>query len=386
MMRWIVGLLAVALLSPLAAGAQEAIRAPIRGEQPQTVEDVYLPRVEDIAIDTWVDSLVVPWSLVFLPNGDALVAQRPGSIVRVPAGTSEPVSYFDLDVAHQVDAGLLGMALHPDFPASPYVYVMHTYEDGDALVNRVVRLRHQDETAAFDRVVFDGIPAARIHIGGRIAFGPDGMLYVGTGDLAEPPLSQDLNSLAGKILRLTPEGAVPVDNPVGGSPVYSYGHRVVQGLAWEPETGAMLNSEHGPSGFEQEGQVAHRDEINRVLPGRNYGWPEVVGAPHIEGFEDPILMWKNRSVPPGGMTFHRGDLFIATLGSQALLRIRFGSDYSVERIERWFAFLPNSGLYGRLRDVAVGPDGNLYVTTSNTDGRAELRPHDDKILRIRFVE
>lgn len=331
---------------------------PIRGEAPQSVEALYRPTVEGIEVELWVDSLTIPWSLAFLPNGDALVAQRPGSILRIPHGTSEPVSYAQIEVVHNVDVGLMGMALHPDFEQAPYVYLMHAYEEQDSIYTRVIRLRHQGESATFDRVVFDRIPGHIIHVGGRIAFGPDKMLYVGTGDLGNPPLSQDLTSLAGKILRLTPEGEIPEDNPFPGSAIYSSGHRVVQGLAWDPDTGDLFNSEHGPSGFPQEGQVRYRDEINRVLPGGNYGWPEVVGAPNLPEYEDPIVVWKMNGAPPSGMTFYRGDLFVATLRSQALVRIQFGDAYEVERIEHWFAKNANEGRYGRLRDAVVGPDGH----------------------------
>ena len=148
----------------------------------------------------------------------------------------------------------------------------------------------------------------------------------------------------------------------------------------------MFNSEHGASG-EWPG-VQARDEINIVEKGGNYGWPQVVGAPRMADYKDPIAMWKKAAVPPAGMTFFRGDLFVATLGSQALLRIRFieESNYHIKRIERWFARDLRNGIYGRLRDVVAGPDGHLYVLTSNTDGRAELRPGDDKILRLKFAE
>ena len=357
---------------------------PILGEQPQTVQDVYLPKVEGVEVETWVDNLRIPWALLFLPNGDALVSERPGRILRVPEGESEPVTYLEIKAHQDGDSGLMGMALHPDFERHPYVYVMYSYSEDGRQQARVQRLKHLGTHATLDQVVLDGLSALRYHIGGRIAFGPDGMLYIGTGDVGRPPVSQDLKSLDAKILRLQPDGQIPEDNPFPNSPVFSYGHRVVQGLAWDPETGSLFNSEHGPSGAEVEGRARHRDEINRVVAGRNYGWPKVVGAPDLDEFEDPIVMWKNQSVPPGGMTFYKGDLFVATLASQALVRIRFGRDYEVRRIERWFALTPRSGIYGRLRDVTVGPDGHLYVCTSNTDGRAELRPNDDKILRIKF--
>ena len=372
---------ALALFVGDSAGAQ-----PIRGEVPQTVGDSFLSEVPGVTVETWIENLQIPWSLIFLPNGDALVAERPGTIRRIPSGANQAELYAEIDVVHASDNGLLGIAIHPDFENQPYLYAMHGYyHRPDSLRNRVVRLKHEGVSGRFDRVIFDGIPGDPIHIGGRIAFGPDGMLYIGTGDLWNQQVSQDLTSWAGKILRITSEGEIPTDNPFPGSPVYSYGHRVVQGLAWDPDTGAMFNSEHGPSG-EWPG-VDQRDEINRVERGGNCGWAKVVGAPRLEGYVDPIVMWRGASVPPAGMTFFRGDLFVATLRSQALVRIRFEeteADYRVRSIERWFAQDRDSGTYGRLRDVVAGPDGHLYVTTSNTDGRAKLRPNDDKILRLKF--
>jgi quinoprotein glucose dehydrogenase len=363
---------------------------PILGEVPQKVEDDYLAEVKGVKVEVWADSLTIPWSLSFLPNGDALVAQRPGNIVRIPNGSKDQVEYFNVPgVVHEVDAGLMGMALHPEFENNGFIYIMHTYknEQGE-IISKVVRLRHTGETATIDKVILDNIPAYAIHLGGRIAFGPDNMLYIGTGDMSQPFIAQDLNSLASKILRITPEGEIPTDNPFENSPVYSYGHRVVQGFAWDPETGVMFNSEHGPSGAEVENSVRFRDEINIVEKGGNYGWPIVVGAPNMEEYRDPLVTWNKAAVPPAGMAFYKGDLFVATLGGQALIRIVMDqeNDYLVQKVERWFSYAPSKGIYGRMRDVTIGPDGHLYVTTSNTDGRAERRIHDDKILRIEFVD
>ena len=359
---------------------------PIMGEEPQRVADVFYPEVRGVEVETSVQNLMIPWSLVFLPNGDALVTERPGQIQRIPRGHNQQKLYIKIDeVAPVGDGGLMGMALHPQFKQHPFVYTFHSYKIDDKLFNRVIRLRHHGDTAVFDRVILDKIPGAKVHIGGRIAFGPDGMLYVGTGDLWVQPISQDLKSWDVKILRITPNGQIQKDNPFPGSPIYSYGHRVVQGLAWDPKTGVMFNSEHGSSG-EWPG-VQARDEINIVEEGGNYGWPLVVGAPRIAKYRDPITMWKKLSVPPGGMTFYRGDLFVATLRSEGLIRIRFkkdSNDYEINSIERWFARDLANGIYGRLRDVIVGPDGHLYVVTGNTDGRAQLRPNDDKILRLKF--
>jgi glucose/arabinose dehydrogenase len=357
----------------------------VRGEAPQHVDDVFMPEVEGVEVETWVDGLRIPWSLVFLPNGDALVAERRGTIQRIPKGKSKPELYAELEVVHSGDCGLMGLALHPDFATHPLIYAMHCYQEGDKLFTRVVRLQHNGDTGVFKNAVYSGIPGNISHIGGRIGFGPDGMLYVGTGDTNQPDLAQHLGSLAGKILRFTPEGEIPADNPFPGSPVYTYGNRVVQGLAWDPRTGALFNSEHGPSG---ERGVDQRDEINRIKKGGNYGWPKVVGAPNLPIYHDPIAMWRRPAAPPGGLTFFRGDLFVATLGSQALIHIRFkegSEDYEIAAIERWFAHDGDNGTYARLRDVVAGPDGHLYMLTSNHDGRAELRPNDDKILRLKFA-
>ncbi|MBD3630902.1 PQQ-dependent sugar dehydrogenase [Cyclobacterium sp.] len=380
--------LVLIFLSPLFLNAQENIQKaqPILGEVPQKTEDVFLPEVPGVKVEVWVDSLTIPWSLRFLPDGDALVAQRTGDIVRIPAGQREQEKYFDVPGAvHEVDAGLMGLAIHPDFENNNWIYIMHAYRNQkDELLSKIVRLEHRGNTAVLDKVIMDNIPAYAIHLGGRIAFGPDGLLYIGTGDMSQPFLAQDVNHLASKILRITDEGEIPSDNPFENSPVYSYGHRVVQGFAWDPETGAFFNSEHGPSGAEVEGSVRYRDEINKVEKAGNHGWPVVVGAPGMSGYVDPKAIWNKAAVPPAGMTFYRGDLYVASLGGQALIRLVFDkeNDYEVKKVERWFSYAPSKGIYGRMRDVTIGPDGNLYVTTSNTDGRAAVRIHDDKILKL----
>ncbi len=258
---------------------------------------------------------------------------------------------------------------------------MHTYRKGSSTRNRVIRLTDKGNTGEFDRVIVDGIPGGTNHNGGRLAFGPDGMLYITAGEIFDAELAQDLGSLGGKILRVTPEGKVPPDNPFPGSPVYSFGHRNPQGLAWQPGTGAMFASEHGPSG--EFGKRAH-DEINIIVKGGNYGWPRVIGAPSKGPYVDPIVVWKD-TTPPSGMTFSsgkllkhlEGDLFVATLRSRALIRIRLDEKNRVTEIQRWFV-----GAYGRLRDVVEGPDGALYVLTNNTDGRGTPRPGDDRIYRV----
>ncbi|ERM81796.1 hypothetical protein P872_07700 [Rhodonellum psychrophilum GCM71 = DSM 17998] len=363
--------------------------SPILGEMPQKFPETFVPEPKGVEVEVWAENFNIPWSLLFLPNGDALVAQRKGEIMRVPKGSHIQESFFEVsDIMAVGDAGLMGMALHPDFENQPFIYLMYTYAgENNALTSKVIRIKHEGNTAKDDRVILDNIPAFAIHLGGRIAFGPDKMLYIGTGDMSQPFIAQNLESLASKILRVTPEGEIPKDNPFPNSPIYSYGHRVVQGFAWDPQTQTMFNSEHGPSGAAVENEVKFRDEINLVVKGKNYGWPMVVGAPGIEEYEDPILSWNDAAFPPAGMVFYKGDLFVTSLGGQALMRVIFEEEgFKVKKTERWFSTGLSEGVYGRFRDITIGPDGYLYVCTSNTDGRAKTRPGDDKILRIKILD
>ncbi len=326
-----------------------------------------------------VGGLEVPWALAFLPDGGFLVSERPGRIRLVRGGRAS--LYAELSVYARGESGLLGIALHPRFPQEPYLYAYRTVEEG-GLRNQVVRLRHQGERGVLERVVLDGIPARAhgLHSGGRIAFGPDGMLYVTTGEVYERELAQDLASLGGKILRITPEGAPAPGNPFlgrsGARPeIYSYGHRNPQGLAWHPETGELFSSEHGPSGEQGFGH----DEVNLILPGGNYGWPRVVGRGNDPRYQDPLYLWP-QGFPPGNLAFWRGALYVAGLRGEALLRLVLEGEKGHWRVVRVETAL--SG-YGRLREVQLGPDGTLWVTTSNRDGRGRVRPNDDKVLRLR---
>lgn len=369
-------------LLPLAAlvASGAAAADPVVGPRPQAVDDVAAEGAPGHRVETWVAGLEAPWSLVFLPDGRALVSERPGRIRLIQGGILEARPYAEIDVAQGGEGGLMGLAPHPDFPRMPFVYAMHTYRSGFFRKNRIVRLRDDGARGVPDRVVIEDIPGALNHNGGRIAFGPDGMLYATAGEIFEAELAQDPASLGGKILRLTPEGEVPRDNPFPGSPVYSLGHRNPQGLAWHPATGELFASEHGPSG--EFGLSAH-DEINVVRAGGNYGWPRIVGAPGQAPFLDPLVAWKRETTPPSGMAFWRGDLYVATLRSQALVRIVLsppGSGHRVRRIERWFAL--GDRRPGRLRDAVVGPDDLLYVLTNNRDGRGSPRSGDDRILRL----
>ena len=365
---------------------------PVVGPKPQHVKDIFLPTPSGIRVENWITGLEAPWSLVFLPDGRALVSERPGRIRLITDGRLAETPYavfetapgasslgnFFLNLFASGEGGLMGLAVHPEFSTKPYIYAMYTWRGSGGVRNRIVRLRDRGSNATFDKIVLGGVPGALFHNGGRIAFGPDGMLYATTGEIFEMQMAQDLNALGGKVLRIDPEGGIPGDNPFTGSPVWSFGHRNPQGLAWHPKTSTLYQSEHGPSG---EFGFGAYDEINIIEKGRNYGWPQVVGAPARSLYVDPIAMWPETSVPPAGMTFHKDALYVATLRSEALIRLRIDGQ-RVLSIERLFAKNQHSGILGRLRDAVEGPDGRLYILTSNRDGRGSPRPGDDKILRL----
>ena len=356
--------------------------SPVIGDPPQKVTDSFIPDPPGYAIETWAENLEIPWAIVFLSEHRALVTERAGRIRLIEEGRLQEKPYKVIEgVHHAGEGGLMGIAKHPEYPGKPYIYVMSTFQAQGKMSNRVERYRDNGNTLELDTVLVEDIPGHRVHNGGRIAFGPDGMLYICTGDIWKAGIAQDPENLGGKILRLTPDGKIPDDNPFEGSPVYSMGHRNPQGLAWHPGTGELFSSEHGPSG---EYGLRERDENNVIKSGGNYGWPVVVGAAGMEPFIDPIIMWL-RATPPSGMAFWDGRLFIATLRSRALLRVKLDTSndsYEVNKIDRLFAWDWANGRYGRLRDAAVGPDGALYVLTNNRDGRGSPQPGDDRILRI----
>ncbi len=328
--------------------------------------------------------------MVFTPDGRMLLTERPGRIRVIGAdGHLDPTPWAVVDdVRARGEGGLMGIALHPDFPAQPWVYVMYTSNEHGG-VNRVARIREEQGRGGRLEVILDDLPARANHNGGRIRFGPDGLLYVGAGEVWEKERAQDLDDPAGSVLRIAPDGSIPTENPFAGSPIFSYGHRNVQGIAWHPDTGELFTAEHGPSG-EWPGVGGH-DEINITERGKNYGWPLAVGAPGAQGLEDPLLMWP-QGAPTGDLIFYdgdlmpdlRGDLFYSTLRSEALFRIRFQDPVDPHRptaIERWFITPEGRSVYGRLRGMVVGPDGALYIGTSN-QSRGTPRAGDDRILRV----
>lgn len=312
---------------------------------------------------TIATGLQAPWGLAFLPDGSALVSERDTArVLRVDGGDVTPVGTVP-GVSFGGEGGLLGLAVAPTFRDDRWVYAYHSA----AGENRVVRLPLRGGRLGTPQVVLDGIPVSSIHNGGRLAFGPDEMLYVTTGDAADTSLSQRPESLGGKILRITPDGSIPADNPDPDSPVYSSGHRNVQGLAWDDE-GNLWASEFGANTW---------DELNLIQPGGDYGWPSVEGAGGTDqGFIDPLVQWPTDQASPSGLAFADGTLFMAALRGQRLWAIPVGAGRAGEPV----AFFTDR--LGRLRTVEEAPDGSLWLVTNNTDGRGSPGPEDDQVFEI----
>lgn len=317
------------------------------------------------------EGLQAPRSIDISGDGRIFVSEKQGSIRVVDNGTllTEPVG--DIKAENIGDAGLLGLTLHPNFTLNHLFYVYYTYSNSTGLFNKVLMLTESNNRIIDSKTILDGIPGDNYRDGGRIKFGPDGKLYVSTGDASIPELSQDLDSLAGKILRTNEDGTIPQDNPFSNSPVYAYGFRNVQGLAWAPNSGALYSSDQGGAG---------NDEINLISPGKNYGWPheECNSSDDDNRYTPPVLCF-NPSLEPSGIAFafsnklgYQNHLIVATLKGSHLRDIDFDSGSQ------------NTILvgYGRIIDLVESEDGSIFVLTSNTDGRALPQQGDDKILRL----
>ncbi|WP_176554765.1 MULTISPECIES: sorbosone dehydrogenase family protein [Georgenia] len=359
------GLLAVVVLAACGAGPDEtpaptppatgtaATREPTAA--PTASPSTAAPREPEV-VATGLD---VPWGLAFLPDGSALVTERRTARVLHLVPGEEP---RELATVAGVDAddesGLLGIAVSPGFAGNGRVFVYLT----TATDNRVLRMVLEGEELRPDVVVLEGIPRETYHSGGRIEFGPDGHLYVATGDAAQPSTSQDPDSLGGKILRVDEDGAPAPGNPQEGSPVWSLGHRNVQGLGWDAD-GRMFASEFGQDTW---------DELNAVEPGANYGWPQVEGDGGDARFTDPLVTWRPADASPSGLAVTDDAVWVAALRGESLWRVPLDGGEPTRLLE---------GEYGRLRTVAVAPDGRLWILTSNTF-RGNPGPADDQVLAV----
>ncbi|HEX5657467.1 MAG TPA: PQQ-dependent sugar dehydrogenase [Polyangiales bacterium] len=357
-------------------------------------------------VEVVVQGLEIPWGLAWLPNGDLLVTERPGRLRMIRGGQLQATPLLDVEVAQVSfleelglgsEGGLLGVLLHPEFETNRLFFMYFTARGANnALINRlgVYELAADGSKASFKRLLLDDIPSGIHHQGGRMQIGPDGKLYVGVGAYT-PTLAQQPDELPGKLLRLNLDGSVPDDNPTPGSPVFLTGVRNTQGFDWYDDR-YMLVMDHGPTSVDPGVPEKGWDEFNVVRGGENLGWPDVLGCNTQAGISEPVLVFE-RSLPPGGAAVYRGtaigawkdSFLVATLGltdsgeGEHLHRFQLSADnpYVIEKHETYL-----KGTYGRLRTVAMGPDGHLYVTTSNCDSRGmpsgRCADGGDKILRI----
>lgn len=336
-------------------------------------------------VETVIGNLEVPWSIVWAPDGRMFFTERPGRVRVYEKGQLKAQPVFVVpDVELSGESGLMSLELHPQFSANHFLYLAYAYK-GDGQQVRVVRYREGSPGLTEPKVIIENIPAARFHAGCRLRFGPDQKLYITTGDATERGLAQAMDSLAGKTLRLNDDGSIPSDNPFinqknARPEIWSLGHRNAQGVAWQPGSGLMFQTEHGPSGFDGPGGG---DEVNIVERAKNYGWPLIHHTQTRQGLESPLLEY-TPACAPGSAMFYRGkvlpefqnNFFFGCLRGERIIRVVLDGRRVVSQ-ENLLA-----GKYGRIREVAEGPDGGIYFSTSNRDGRGSPAPDDDRIIRL----
>lgn len=323
------------------------------------------------AVQIVATNLKIPWEIVFLPDNSLLVTQRPGTLLHILPNTQKAIEISGVE--HVGEGGLLGMALHPKFETNKWIYLYFTTSTQNGLTNRIERYVYNQDTNTLleKKIILENIPGAIYHDGGKIAFGPDGYLYITTGDAGNTNLAQDTSSLAGKILRLTDEGQIAPGNPFNNA-TFSYGHRNPQGLAWDSNSN-LWSTEHGPSGVN-----TGYDEVNRITIGANYGWPTITGAKTQSGMVSPVIQSGSSDTwAPAGMVIVNDVIFFTGLRGESLYSAKI-SGGNLTNFTKHF-----TGEFGRLRALVLDPTKKwLYLTTSNTDGRGDVLENDDKIIKI----
>jgi glucose/arabinose dehydrogenase len=336
-------------------------------------------------VETVIPNLEVVWSIVWAPDGRMFFAERPGRVRVFENGKLRPQPAFVVpDVEPRGESGLMSLALHPQFASNHLLYLSYAYNSNGQQV-RVVRYRETPNGFVDRKVIIENIPAAQFHAGCRLRFGPEGKLYITTGDATDRQIAQQLNSLGGKILRLNDDGTVPNDNPFVGRAnarpeIWAYGSRNAQGIDFQPGTNLLWETEHGPSGFDGPGGG---DEVNIIERGKNYGWPEIHHRQTREGMESPVLEYTPACAPASGMFYRgaqfsqfKGNFFFSCLRGERIIRVVTNGREVVSQENLL------EGKYGRIRDIAEGPDGYIYFSTSNRDGRGSAATDDDRILRL----
>ncbi|MDQ0247493.1 glucose/arabinose dehydrogenase [Bacillus fengqiuensis] len=362
MKRLYAGLLVIVLAGCSLSNREQGVSPP--HEQEPTQETFPVMAIEP---QTWIENLDIPWSMT--KKGNIMyISERKGAVVKFNE-TEQTMERQNLSLAKKLhlegEGGFLGFVLSPDFPEKPYAYAYYTFKEKETIYNRVILMEQTGNRWIEKSVLLDRIPGAKFHNGGRLKIGPDGMIYVTTGDALSPEIAQNRKSLGGKILRMTQDGLIPKDNPFPNSYVYSYGHRNPQGLAWN-EKGTLYSSEHG--------QSAH-DEINRIQPGQNYGWPFIQGDEQAKGMVTPLFHSGTNTWAPSGISYHQGKLYAATLAGSRILA------FDLEKMKAATVF--DNG--GRMRDTLVESD-HLYFISNNRDGRGVPAENDDRLYRLSLKE
>lgn len=335
-------------------------------------------------VDTVATNLFVPWSIIFTSKERMLFSERNGKIREIVNGKLNPTALATFsEVSQKSEEGLMSLVLDPDYKTNKYLYAAIAYQKGNQMAVKIERLIDENISIKKDKIIIDHIPAAQYHAGTRLRFGPDKKLYITTGEATQKQIAQDLNSLGGKILRINSDGSFPADNPFPNSPIFSYGHRNPQGIDWYPGTSVLYETEHGPSTFDG---PPGGDEVNIIEKGQNYGWPLVSHARTKEGTVAPKIIFTPAIAPASGM-FYTGDIFpqfknnffFGGLKGEAILRAVIDPKDPKNILS--YGKLNDINV-GRVRDIAQGPDGYLYFSTSNRDGRGTVHEGDDKIYRL----